>query len=228
MTKTCPQGVLYLLRRQTCKQTVTLRHEWRREWLLFWSRFLSEFPLHVTWCSHLHVGRSCVRALTSTCWQFYFFLVWLLKVKCGIFTCCVAKEALFSSIISTKHLLPILFSMGLVSRFSRCYRVWISPFWECFLLWATALYQPILYSDSASIAAVGCFEYFKFYSFVRKSNFLFEGGDMDVFRLRPLQEWSLEFSLKSSQAPNHLGDLSSYAKYDMELSPEILLCSFSA
>lgn len=94
---------------------------WRRGWSLFWSRFLSDFPLRVKRWSHLRWDVvSYVRALVSICWQFYSFLVWLLEVKCRLFTCCIAKGALFSFVTSTKHLLPVLSSVEVVSGFSGC------------------------------------------------------------------------------------------------------------
>ena len=116
-------GVLQLLRRQACKQTT---QPWAKcggdngrcsdpDFCLF------DLPVRVTQRSHLHWAvASCARALISLSWQFYAFLVCLPKVKCRLFTCCVAKKALFSSAISTNHLLPVVFSVGWVSRFSRC------------------------------------------------------------------------------------------------------------
>lgn len=100
---------------------------------------------------------SWVRALTSVSWQLYSFLVCLPKVKCRIFTCYVAKKALFSFCDFRKPSSAnfiLCGDGGWVFMGAAC---WISPLGKQSVLWTTALYLPVPCPGSASIVAVGCF-----------------------------------------------------------------------
>lgn len=142
-----------------------------------------------------------------------FILSWCvcLKLSAESLLVVLLRKLYFPSVISANHLLPILFSVGWCLGFHRGSMLDLSTRRAICSLDHCPVPARFVCRFCSHCCSRMFWVFFNSIPFVKKSNFLFRVGKMDVFILRPYEGRSLrEKTLKSLSVPNHVGDLSSY------------------